>query len=173
MKSIEKEKQYQREYYLKNRADKLSKQKERQRKLSKDDPEYFAKHYARYIEDQRQHRKEKSQLSAFRAAASVRKKRWDINNPDKVKEKRHKRRAREANAEGSFKMSDFRALCEKFDNTCLCCRQIKVLTVDHIKPLAKGGSNMIENLQPLCLECNLRKGTKEHDYRSEYFKVLC
>lgn len=45
----------------------------------------------------------------------------------------------------------------------LCGKQAKdgvKLHVDHIKPLAKGGSNAIKNLQTLCAACNLGKGTK-------------
>lgn len=32
-----------------------------------------------------------------------------------------------------------------------------LMTVDHIKPRSKGGTSVLENLQPMCTNCNARK----------------
>lgn len=76
-----------------------------------------------------------------------------------------KRRAQWNNAEGSFTGDEWETLCARYDYKCLACRKKKPLTVDHIKPLDKGGSNYIDNIQPLCKSCNSSKGSREIDYR--------
>ena len=43
------------------------------------------------------------------------------------------------------------------------CQQIKPLTVDHVVPISKGGSNDISNIQPLCCNCNSKKNAKQID----------
>jgi 5-methylcytosine-specific restriction endonuclease McrA len=49
---------------------------------------------------------------------------------------------------------------------CLKCGTKENLTLDHIKPLIKGGLNTLDNLQTLCGYCNSKKGKKEIDYRN-------
>lgn len=51
------------------------------------------------------------------------------------------------------------------DKYCLCCGTDSKLTLDHIVPIARGGSNRIGNLQTLCSSCNSRKGARYIDYR--------
>jgi len=48
---------------------------------------------------------------------------------------------------------------------CLKCGADKGLTLDHVKPRSKGGSNHFSNLQTLCFSCNTKKGSNEVDYR--------
>lgn len=80
---------------------------------------------------------------------------------------KHLRRARERNATGKFTAGDFLGLVELVGNRCPCCGKsflgVKP-TIDHIVPLSKGGSNGIENIQPLCLACNVRKQTATINY---------
>lgn len=46
------------------------------------------------------------------------------------------------------------------DKKCLNCGSIENLTVDHIVPISKGGTNVLVNLQTLCESCNFRKGNQ-------------
>jgi 5-methylcytosine-specific restriction endonuclease McrA len=80
----------------------------------------------------------------------------------------HLYRARKRAAGGTFTPAEWEALKAHYNYQCLCCAlrepDIK-LTADHIVPVSKGGRNDINNIQPLCITCNLRKGTACTDYR--------
>lgn len=84
---------------------------------------------------------------------------------------RKKRYRYEKLASGEFTKDDFNLLMHKYNNTCLCCgnREPDIkLVADHVIPLALGGSNCIENRQPLCIDCNRRKNARIIDYRNDY-----
>lgn len=46
---------------------------------------------------------------------------------------------------------------------CVVCKSNEDLAIDHIIPIAHGGTNARENLQTLCQPCNSSKGTKSMD----------
>lgn len=55
---------------------------------------------------------------------------------------------------------EWRNLVEAIGGVCVSCRARGFLEKDHIVPVSRGGSDAIDNLQPLCVRCNRSKGTK-------------
>lgn len=43
---------------------------------------------------------------------------------------------------------------------CVVCGSTESLTADHIVPVAKGGTNDLDNLQTMCEPCNTFKGSR-------------
>ncbi len=93
------------------------------------------------------------------------------NQSDRGKElnviARRRRRAKEKGAEGSHTREEFIKLAEMLDCMCPCCFEtfdLKEFEEDHIIPLVKGGSDYIENIQPLCKSCNCKKHIKIVNY---------
>lgn len=133
----------------------------------KENPDRWAEYYRReydkrkndpaYQEYQRQYR----ELNRDRIRESCRI--YYENNGGQWSAYRQTRRARER-AGGSFTYEEWVNLCEKYGGKCLKCGAPEC-TIDHVVPLSKGGSNDISNIQPLCLNCNLRKKDKIADYR--------
>jgi 5-methylcytosine-specific restriction endonuclease McrA len=89
---------------------------------------------------------------------------WCKANPDRARAKDHRRRARELSAPGSWTKADIATLLRQQGGKCAhswCCVDItEKRHIDHVIPLARGGTNDPRNLQLLCARCNRRKGTK-------------
>lgn len=85
------------------------------------------------------------------------------------------------NMKGTFTKKEWENLKRKYNFMCLCCKQqepfIK-LEADHVIPVASWDAwiidhteitykcGEIQNIQPLCRNCNARKFTKVIDYRT-------
>ena len=87
------------------------------------------------------------------------------------KDKQHygrERRIRKLNATGFHTLGEWENLKAQYNWTCPGCgkKEPKIkLEEDHVIPLTKGGSDNIENIQPLCRSCNAKKYTKIIKYK--------
>lgn len=75
-------------------------------------------------------------------------------------------RGKRNSASGMFTRQEWLGLLDFYDHRCLACGVTDRLSADHVIPLSRGGSNTIDNIQPLCKPCNSRKATKTIDYRT-------
>ena len=86
-------------------------------------------------------------------------KRWKQEHPEMCRAQKHKRRVMSTNSPfpKEFKLGSY----------CWVCLSTEKLTVDHIIPVSRGGTNSIENLITLCGSCNSSKGSMLY---SEWFE---
>lgn len=77
-----------------------------------------------------------------------------------------------ARALGTHTADEWKVLVSVCGNKCVKCGNSESTIVkDHIKPLYQGGSDSIDNLQPMCCSCNSRKGPEAKDYRPSDWKT--
>ncbi len=171
-KNLKVKRQSERDYYKKNlkkiRIRKKNWYKEnldRERKRQRD---WYKNHtYTQeYLEKKKKYRRDYYKLNKQKEKKGNKK--WRKDNPEKRMAIENKRRAKKAGNGGSFTEQEWKELCDKYDNKCLCCGKKKKLTADHVIPLVKGGSSYIKNIQPLCKSCNSKKHIKTIDYRVNY-----
>lgn len=89
---------------------------------------------------------------------------WGHGEPGAHQRKRSERLS-EARQKGRHTAEEWTAMVDLCGQQCARC-QVKCIPVkDHIVPIYKGGSDAIDNLQPLCGSCNSSKGPDETDFR--------
>ena len=69
-------------------------------------------------------------------------------------------RARRLGVQGQLTISGWQAILKAHDGACVECCSTKDIVIDHIVPLSRGGSNTLDNVQPLCRSCNSRNGNR-------------
>ncbi len=74
-------------------------------------------------------------------------------------------RMAEAEKRGTHEQWEWWRLMCYYGKACAQCGSRERIHKDHIVPVSKGGSNGLENLQPLCGKCNLTKHDRTADYR--------
>lgn len=104
---------------------------------------------------------------------------YSAANPEKVSANKRNYRSRKRAADGSHTSEEVKAIFDSQRGFCANCPAKLIKSgknryhVDHIQPLAKGGSNDKYNLQCLCRECNHRKHAKDPiDWARENGKLI-
>lgn len=92
----------------------------------------------------------------------AKKKAWQLKNKEKCRVHNRNRRDRIRNSIGSLSPDIVPKLMRLQKGLCPCCKEPlgKSYHIDHIMPIALGGSNTDNNVQLLRAECNLRKHAK-------------
>lgn len=89
---------------------------------------------------------------------------WRSANLEKARAKhrqnKHRRRARLWAVIGDGYMGRRDKAFALWGGLCAYCGSDRDLSIDHITPLSRGGSNAARNLAPACLRCNSSKGPR-------------
>ena len=75
-----------------------------------------------------------------------------------------KRRAR---MRGVVTPDQWRAVLKVYGDRCAYCRAAGTMTVDHVKPVSKGGVHELENVVPACEHCNFVKSNAPLEVAAE------
>lgn len=127
----------------------------------KNDPDYYKKQYARAREKQLAYYKKRREIDPQPLRDAVN--RWRANNRDHARAYTAKRRERINKSGGNYTKHDVAKIRELQNNKCAACKVCLSggYHVDHIMPIALGGTNCPDNLQVLCPPCNLSKHAKD------------
>jgi 5-methylcytosine-specific restriction endonuclease McrA len=154
----------------KNQAEWLEKNKEHRK-------EYERKKAKEYWQQQKGKTENKKAANARvkKYRDEGKRKEWEqeqrATNPEYVALRREYSRTRTLRRKavgGSHTLAEWKALKAQYDHKCLCCGKAEPeveLTRDHIIAITKGGTDDIENIQPLCRGCNAQKQTSQIDFR--------
>lgn len=111
-------------------------------------------------------------------------KEWLDKNSDHVKKKakeyretnktlllisRSNQKSKKKGYSGVLSMKEWEFILNLTKFMCIACEENKADSIDHVLPLSNGGTNTVDNIQPMCLKCNLKKGARHVDFRSREF----
>ena len=155
--------EYQREYY-ENNIDKIRQYHDERKEERR---EYNARRHAENLEVYRKYRADN--IDRINAYAQE----WrDANKEHISKYNRNYRKSdagRVANinagakrrmAPGTVTKRQWKRVMQAHNYRCAYCGTKDDIEMDHIIPLARGGTNTADNIQPLCGPCNRSKGAK-------------
>lgn len=99
---------------------------------------------------------ERNKQSAFRASRT---------EAGAIGGRKRAERIQIAREKATHTKAEWEELRDYFEGCCIC-GETENICKDHIKPIYQGGSDGVENLQPLCARCNSSKGPDSTDHRA-------
>ncbi len=85
-------------------------------------------------------------------------KRSYVSNPEPYRTASRKRSARIRKAEGTVTTSEWELVLDIYGHQCAYCGvNTDPLTMDHVIPIARGGTHTADNVVPACKGCNSSK----------------
>lgn len=141
-------KRYNRSYWARN-SERLSRRNAEWARANREAINaYRVEWYARNAERQRAYHREHYRT-------------WGTRNRDRLNGAAHRRRSRTRD-NGIYRVSasDIRKMRARQSGECSYCGRVANLTVDHIIPIARGGSHSPGNLILACGPCNRSKGAR-------------
>ncbi len=104
----------------------------------------------------------KLHYAANKPAYIARAKVWLAEHPEGRRQLVRKRRALAAGAGSTVTARQVREVFESFGHRCAYCLRYDAtkLSVDHVLAISKGGHDVIENIVPACMPCNLDKNAR-------------
>lgn len=140
------------------RASKKEYREKNKEKVAEVKSRYYQENKAACLEKSKQHRLDN--IERYKQARKA----WRENNRQAIRTNNRNRQIKLRMTEGSHTAKDVLAIYEMQKGKCAACRRSlrdNNYHVDHILPLALGGSNWPRNLQVLCPFCNMSKGAKK------------
>jgi 5-methylcytosine-specific restriction endonuclease McrA len=93
----------------------------------------------------------------YRESIRLAMRRWRQKNKEKSRWNFRQYANRKRSALGKHTFEEWLSILEIYGKKCAKCYSTEKITQDHKIPLSKGGTNNIDNIQPLCWSCNSRK----------------
>ena len=129
--------------------------------------EYDRRHRLANLEATRakERARSRARYAADPAAVQSYLKEWRRRNPDKSHAYVNAATIKRRRAAGgqSFSSAEWLGLLAHHGGACAYCGSKVLIEIDHRTPLARGGSNLIENILPACRRCNRRKHLMTED----------
>lgn len=167
----EQRKEYYKEWYQKNKKCLKERRKEYIRNYRQKNKEAIQEQRKEHWQKNKGHIKEYQKEYRNRNIQHI-KEREKFYDKGHRKERNFRNRLRQYKLKlnGSHTLGEWETLKAQYNWVCPSCRRSEpeiILTEDHIIPVSKGGSNNIENIQPLCGPCNSKKYTNIIRYSPE------